>query len=249
MYSYPKLIDFHLKVPVYFEKDDHDSYADDGWPGLVRDYMGEFSFEQGLQVYSEQTPMSDKPYRTFLWGKGLQVWIVEGRDFRSPNTMKDGPEKTIWGAAQKKWLKDTLLASDADWKVLVSPTPIVGPDRPNKHDNHSNVDFKHEGDEFRSFVQENLPDNFFVACGDRHWQYHSVHPESGVHEFSSGPVSDQHAGGTPGDNPDYHQFHRVMGGFLSVQAKKAADETTIAFRLHAVDGSVVYEFDRARKIQ
>ena len=162
--------------------------------------------------------------------------------------MPDGPDKTIWGARQKQWLKDTLLASDADWKVLISPTPIVGPDRSTKHDNHSNIDFKHEGDEIRSFFQENLPDNFFVACGDRHWQYHSIHPATKVHEFSSGPISDSHAGGTPGDNDEYHQFHRVMGGFLSVQTKKVGEESTIALRLHAVDGNVEYEYTRSRPI-
>jgi alkaline phosphatase D len=246
MYSYPKLILFHQRVPGYWEKDDHDVYADDSWPGLVRDFMGDFSFEQGLKVYAEQAPMSDRPYRTFRWGKGLQVWLTEGRDFRSPNTMDDGPEKSIWGAEQKKWLMDSLLASDADWKVLVSPTPIVGPDRSNKRDNHSNVAFQHEGDEFRTWAQKNLPDNFFIACGDRHWQYHSVHPATKVQEFSSGPASDQHAGGTPGETDEYHRFHRVLGGFLSVNTKRDGDQSTIAFRLHAVDGSVVYEYTQSQ---
>jgi len=131
---------------------------------------------------------------------------------------------------------------------LISPTPIVGPDRSTKKDNHANVTFQHEGEEMRSFFQEHLPDNLFLACGDRHWQYHSIHPESKVHEFSSGPISDSHAGGTPGDNDEYHQFHRVMGGYLSVQAKKAGDESTIAFRLHGVDGNVEYEYTRSTPV-
>ena len=141
--------------------------------------------------------MSALPYRTFRWGQGLQVWIVEGRDFRSANAVPDGPTKSIWGAEQKSWLKETLLASDADWKVLVSPTPIVGPDRTNKADNHSNEAFRHEGDEMRSWFAENLPDNFFIVCGDRHWQYHSVHPDTGVQEFSSGRLPTNMPAGHP----------------------------------------------------
>ena len=246
MYSFPKLVDFHLKVPGYWEKDDHDSYHNDNWPGLSFDYMGTFSWEQGLKVYAEQVPMSDKPYRTFRWGKALQVWVVEGRDFRSPNDMADGPEKSIWGAEQKEWLKDTVLASDADWRVLVSPTPIVGPDRTNKGDNHSNVVFAHEGNEIRRWIKDNVADNFFVACGDRHWQYHSIHPETGVHEFSSGPVSDQHAGGSPGLDKKYHQFHRVLGGFLSVNVTPEGEGSKIAFRFHDVSGAVQYEHTRTR---
>ena len=246
IYSYPTLLNFHLRVPGYWEKDDHDSYHDDNWPGFYRDYMGTFTWEQGLKVYNEQVPMGDKPYRTFRWGKHLQVWVVEGRDFRSPNTMPDGPEKTIWGAEQKQWLKDTVLASDADWRVLISPTPIVGPDRAGKGDNHANDAFQYEGDEIRRWIQANVPNNFFVACGDRHWQYHSIHPESRVHEFSCGPASDQHAGGTPGEDPKYHQFHRVLGGFLSVNVKPGGATSTITFRLHDVNGRVQYEYSRSR---
>ncbi len=246
MYSYPLLKEFHRRVPGYWEKDDHDSYANDNWPGLVRDYMGTFSFEQGLKVYAEQVPMSDKPYRRFRWGKGLEIWLTEGRDFRSPNNLPDGPEKSIWGAEQKEWLKQTLLASDADWRVLISPTPIVGPDRENKNDNHANVGFQHEGDEFRNWAAENLGDNFFIACGDRHWQYHSVDPKTGVQEFSSGPASDQHASGSPGLTDEYHRFHRVQGGFLSVNTKRDGDRSTITFRFHSVDGTVVNEWSAER---
>ena len=32
MYSYPKAIKFHLQVPGYWEKDDHDTFFNDGWP-------------------------------------------------------------------------------------------------------------------------------------------------------------------------------------------------------------------------
>ena len=39
--------------------------------------------------------MGERTYRTFRWGRGLQIWLVESRDFRSANTMKDGPDKTI----------------------------------------------------------------------------------------------------------------------------------------------------------
>ncbi|MCP5115947.1 MAG: hypothetical protein GY953_34395, partial [bacterium] len=232
MYSLPRHIAFHLEVPGYWEKDDHDLYHNDCWPGFERERMGTFSFEQGQRVFLQQVPMGGSTYRRVRWGKALEVWLVEGRDFRSANTMPDAPEKTIWGAEQKEWLKETLLASDADWKVLVSPTPLVGPDRGRKGDNHSNSNFAHEGNEIREWIEQNLPDNFFVACGDRHWQYHSVHPDTGVHEFSSGPASDSHAGGSPGEDPSYHQFHRVEGGFLSVTASAEG----IAFRHHDVNG-------------
>ena len=32
-------------------------------------------------VFAEQTPALERPYRTVRWGKGVQLWLVEGRDF------------------------------------------------------------------------------------------------------------------------------------------------------------------------
>jgi phosphodiesterase/alkaline phosphatase D-like protein len=89
--------------------------------------------------------------------------MVEGRDFRSPNTMPDGPDKTIWGAEQKAWFKRTVEASDAAFRVLISPTPVIGPDRERKNDNHANEGFTHEGNELRQFIAEQK--NMVVVTG------------------------------------------------------------------------------------
>ncbi len=236
MYSLPRHVELLRSLASYWEKDDHDTVKDDCWPGQR---LGQLTFEEGLRLFRQQVPMGESTYRTFRWGKFLQIWLTEGRDFRSPNSMPDGPEKTIWGKEQKAWLFRTLKESDAIWKVLISPTPLVGPDRTKKGDNHSNAAFRHEGDEIRRWLKDNVPGNCFVVCGDRHWQYHSVHPRTGLHEFSVGAASDQHAGGTPGENKEYHRFHRVKGGFLSVVARGK----TISFRHHDVNGRVVYEYD------
>jgi alkaline phosphatase D len=117
---------------------------------------------------------------------------------------------------------------------------MVGPDRLNKSDNHSNAAFATEGREMRAWFAKHLPDNFFVICGDRHWQYHSIDPATGVHEFSTGSSSDAHSAGTPGFNKLYHQHHRVKGGFLSVTANAGG----ITFRHHNEAGQPVYEYSR-----
>lgn len=242
VYSLPRLVEFHNKVPAYWEKDDHDTLSNDSWSTLDPAMMKPFTWEEGLGVFKEQVPMSDKTYRTVRYGKGLQVWMVEGRDYRSPNNAPDGPEKTIWGKEQREWLMSSILESDADFKVLVSPTPIVGPDRSNKRDNHSNPNFTWEGNLFRNWTKEHNLKNFFVCCGDRHWQYHSVHPETGLQEFSCGPVSDAHAGGTPGRDMEIQPFHLVKGGFLTVNVFRENDQPQLEMRFHDVHGKVVYKY-------
>lgn len=241
MFSLQRTVECLRVVPGYWIKDDHDSYSDDCWPGYVNEKMNPFSFEEGLRIFPEQTPFPEaKPYRTVRWGRGLELWLLEGRDYRSANTAADGPGKSIWGEEQKQWLKRTLAASTADWKIVVSPTPVVGPDRAGKKDNHSNLSYGTEGDEFRRWLRDNSKENTFVLCGDRHWQYHSIDPATKVEEFGCGPASDSHAAGTPGENKTIHQFHRVMGGFLAVQVRPTATGSKLVIEHRDVHGARVY---------
>jgi alkaline phosphatase D len=243
MYSLPAVLACLQSVPGYWIKDDHDSYSDDGYPGYVNELMKPFSFEQGLKVFPEQIPLGGKPYRRFRWGRNVEVFLLEGRDYRSPNRAPDGPGKSIWGPVQKKWLLDGLQGSKAAWKIIVSPTPLVGPDRPTKHDNHSNDVYAYEGKEFRHWVKNHSRGDVIWLNGDRHWQYHSVDPETGVNEFGCGAASDSHASGTPGENPKYHRFHRVKGGYLWVNARASK----IEFQHRDVNGAAVYTHSFERK--
>lgn len=243
MYSLPRHLEFHQHIPGYWEVDDHDSLSDDCWPTLRPKFMLPLTFEKGYSIFREHVPLGSRPsHRTVRYGQGLQVWMVEGRLYRSPNNMPDGPDKSIWGHQQREWLMQSILASDADFKVLISPTPIVGPDRSGKKDNHANKVFQYEGDLFRNWTAENQLDNFFVCCGDRHWQYYSIDPKTKLREFSCGPASDQHAGGTPGQDFEIQPFHRVQGGFLTVTVFQDNAVPTIAFRHHDVHGEVVHEY-------
>ena len=240
-YSLSTNVEFHRQVASYFIKDDHDTWMNDCWPGMQTKFMGEFTFKQGQKVFLEQVPMADSiTYRTYRWGRDLQIWLVEGRDYRSPNTMPDGPDKTIWGEKQKAWFKRTVQASDATFRVLISPTPIVGPDRTSKRDNHSNKVFSHEGQELRRFIGSQ--ENMVVVCGDRHWQYVSRDANTGVMEFSCGPASNEHAGGWSEDQryPE-HKYLNVTGGFLAGMLEYENGAPVLIFRHYSVDGEILNE--------
>ena len=240
LYSLNSAVEFHNNVSSYFMKDDHDTLVNDSWPTMETTFMGDLTFERGVEIFLEQVPMGEKTYRSFRWGKDLQIWMVEGRDFRSPNTMQDGPDKTIWGPEQMAWFKRTVQASDATFRVLISPTPVVGPDRPNKNDNHANNAFAYEGNLLREFIASQK--NMVVVCGDRHWQYVSVDSIHGVKEYSSGPASDEHAGGWKNDmlHPE-HKYLNVIGGFLAVTVERQNGKPTLIARHFGVDGEILNE--------
>ncbi len=87
---------------------------------------------------------------------------------------------------------------------------------------------------FRTVLKENLKG--FRHKGDRHWQYHSIHP-SGFEEFSCGALidSDSRTGHLPGDpvstDPDAEVVQPYVqgngensGGFFFVTVKTADNQ-------------------------
>lgn len=238
LFALPFQRQFFTEVTTYFMKDDHDALRNDVYKGM---HYGSVSFERGLEIFDhEQFPSSPLPYKTIRWGKDLQIWLMEGRNFRSPNNLPDGPKKTIWGRQQKEWLFQTLRASDATFKLIISPTPILGPDRESKHDNHSNKDFQTEGEEIRNFLSGF--DNVFLCNGDRHWQYVSHIKGTGLWEFSCGAGSDVHAGGwLQEDRRAEHRFLRVKGGYLAGRVTRLEDKAILTFQHCDVEGNVVHE--------
>lgn len=237
IYALPFERAFHQEIPSYFIKDDHDVLKDDCWPDQR---YGELTFAEGVALVREQVPVGDRPYRNIRWGRDLEIWLPEGREYRSKNTDPDGPEKTIWGHEQKQWFFDTVRRSDATFRIVICPTPIVGPDRSEKGDNHSNAAFAHEGHELRQFMAAQK--NMLVICGDRHWQYVSVDPETGLREYSSGPTSDAHAAGfSESDRTPMHRYLKIKGGFLAVTIERVDGQPRAVFRHYGTEGQLYNE--------
>lgn len=238
MDSRPSIRELYRKVPIYLLKDDHDLLKDDVHPDSSP--LEAFTLEEGYRVWRENVPLEGKSYRTVRWGKDLQIWMVEGREYRSPRDVPEGKPRTIWGEEQKNWFRKTVEESDATFKLLFSPTPVVGPDRDNKRDNHANSLFEEEGNWLRKFLA--AQNRMFVVNGDRHWQYYSVDTETGLNEFGAGPVSDVHAGGwSPDDVRPEHQYLRVKGGFLGIKVNREKGRPEISFTHYNVDGGIENE--------
>ena len=220
-FRFPRLVDFLGNTASFWLKDDHDFRFDDA------DQSGDKLplASTGMSVFREQMPIhpaSDSVtpnYRTHRMTQDLQLWFLEGRDYRTDNQAPDGPEKSLWGADQRQWLEKTLKESDAKWKVLVSPTPMVGPDRASKSDNHTNQKgFRAEADSFFAWLKKEKFNNVLILCGDRHWQYHSIHP-GGVEEFSVGALHDENStrGLAPGDPTSTDPQGLIQQPYLSAQ--------------------------------
>lgn len=256
-FRFPRLIEFFARTPAFWSKDDHDFRFNDADLGGQK--LPEPS--TGIEIFREQMPIfaagdrTTPTYRTHRVHQHLQLWFVEGRDFRSPNKMPDGPEKSIWGREQREWLQSTLKASDAAWKIIITPTPMVGPDRNSKTDNHTNLaGFKHEADSFFQWLRDNGVKNVLTFCGDRHWQYHSIHPQ-GVEEFSVGALNDENAirgekpGGPKTTDPEGrikqpYIYKEPTGGFLHVTVN---DEAKLVLEHRDDHGAVLNTVEKSAR--
>lgn len=60
--------------------------------------------------------------------------MLDTRSYRDPNSQKDDPRhpKTMLGRQQLRWLKESLLRSDATWKVIVTSVPLAVPTGSNR---------------------------------------------------------------------------------------------------------------------
>jgi alkaline phosphatase D len=141
--------EFLSNVSMYSQWDDHEiindfgskwpywnlfSIAREGYPNIVSEGRNAFLYYSPLDSsdnnnnYTQNDP-EKRIYRSFNWGKDLDLFIIDARSYRSQNHLADTPDgnKTMLGQEQLQWLKQELSNSNATWKVISSDVPISIP--------------------------------------------------------------------------------------------------------------------------
>jgi alkaline phosphatase D len=87
--------------------------------------------ERGRHAFMEWTPIRIQPddprriHRAFHFGPLLDVFMLDMRSFRGPNTPGREPQATAFlGEGQIGWLKQALASSKAVWKVIAADMPV-----------------------------------------------------------------------------------------------------------------------------
>ena len=202
-------------------------------------------------------PPDDEPtrlYRKFRWGRLLEVFILDTRQYRSPNAAPDGPGKTMLGAAQRRWLVDSVSASTATWKVVVSSVPLSIPTgSPARRDSWSNASvygtpqeggtgFAVERDALLRQLRERGVKNLaFVVADVHHAEIIRHHPAPGwsFHEFVAGPLSARFGRPRPLDeglNPRSLFARSGVNNFGEVTLEPAH----LTVRLYDEEGAVLF---------
>jgi alkaline phosphatase D len=226
--------DTHLQnllrnTSLYSQPDDHD---------VIDDYGGSWDYyknkvdsrkgynnliKAGIDLFFNFSPIDknteDQPnriYRSFNWGKDLDLFILDTRSNRSRNDLVDSPEnsKTMLGKDQLRWLENGLLRSNATWKIISTSVPFTIPkcysDKSGcdswATNGDANKTFVTERSEFFRFLDDNNIKNVVFVATDVHFPSNVVINEDSnndgdrliLYELISGPLSARV--GDPKDN-------------------------------------------------
>ena len=119
----PAVQDFFRVTSVYATWDDHEVSNNFSGPTEPLMPVGRRAFRDYWAVEGPAEE-PDRLYRSVRWGRDLEVFILDTRQYRSRNGEVDGPHKTMLGLAQRRWLLERVAASDATWKIIVSSVPL-----------------------------------------------------------------------------------------------------------------------------
>ena len=127
------------KMPYYAIWDDHEVVNDFGPLHDTRTAppytAGVHLMPLGLKAFLDYNPIvvaqntPKRLYRNVRWGKHLEMFILDTRQYRDANLTPDSTQypKTMLGREQLVWLKESLHKSDATWKIIVSSVPMSIP--------------------------------------------------------------------------------------------------------------------------
>jgi alkaline phosphatase D len=225
--------EFLSNVSMYSQWDDHEIINDfgskwpdwnlfstdrEGYPNIVKEGTNAFLYYS--PVGSDNNNNNDTEndpdthiYRSFNWGKDLDLFIIDARSYRSQNHIADTPEsnKTMLGEEQLQWLKQELSNSNATWKLISSDVPISIPTGSNAsilgrdgwaNGNETNnysyyTGFERELTDLLRFIDEQDMKNIVFITTDVHFpafiRYNFDLNNDGnmteIHELVSGPLS------------------------------------------------------------
>lgn len=245
----PALQSFFRTTSVYAIWDDHE----------VRNNFGPDDplMPDGRRAFQEYFPVGGPPeepgrlYRAVRWGRHVEIFILDTRQYRSLNSAPDGRDKTMLGEAQRRWLLESMAASDATWKLVVTSVPLGMFTGGRFADSWSSANvlgysrgpgtgFAHERDRILGELRARGVWNVVFLSGDvHHAELLRHHPARGqvVHEFIAGPLSARQ--GYPRFLDRSLSSHSLASlGFALNFGELEADGATLTARIIDASGTV-----------
>ncbi len=233
--------------------DDHEVRNDFAGPSEPLMPLGRRAF---LEYWPIDTPAAEphRLHRRLRWGHLAEIFVLDTRQYRSPNQMLDGPEKTMLGTEQREWLLAGLRESDAIWKLVVSSVSLSIPTGRAVRDSWANgsihlspagtpTGFEHELGRIVRELADGRVRNVVWLVADGHRAEvirHAAAPGLTFHELVAGPLNASL--GRPGALDDTLRPTRLFGegGYYNFGELRVSG-AGLEVRIVDVEGRVRYE--------
>ncbi len=125
-----KFARFLAETPIYVQWDDHE-VTNNWYPNEIltaSPYNGIAAStlaQRARQAFFEYNPIrGDEIFRNYRYGKHLELFLLDERSFRGDNDKNTEASLEMLGQEQLGWIKQSLKASRATWKVIASDDPL-----------------------------------------------------------------------------------------------------------------------------
>jgi alkaline phosphatase D len=208
---------FMASMPQYAIWDDHDFGPNDAGKNYIlkeeaRETFKNFSAnpsygEEGKGIYTKVN-YSD-----------VDLFLTDDRYFRSNDKMPDSIDgkptasKQFFGAAQMEWIKNSLLFSDATFKIIVVGSQVINP--LNKYETMQKYSFEYN--ELLNFIRNQKIEGVVFFTGDRHHSEVIKVEQQNFYPFYDVTISPYTAGVSKPSGNEKNNPYRIAGTLVEAQ--------------------------------
>lgn len=240
--SRPEWRRFVSSVPIYAIWDDHDFMTNDGWggpaidvPAWKRNVWEVFRQNWVNPAYGGGT-RNPGCWFDFYWGD-VHFIMLDGRYYRQD---PEAPDASMLGSVQKAWLRQTLSASKATFKVLVSPVPWSPGTKPGSRDTWDG--YAGEREEIFDLIAGRRVEGVILLSADRHRSDLWCIDRPGAYplfEFESSRLTNMHRhGSVPGCLFSYN----AKCSFGKLTFDTTATNPTVVYDIYSIDNERIHTF-------
>ena len=161
---------------LYVSWDDHE-VEDDYLPGNRLASVGRRAFLDYWPI-RRFTAEPERIYRSFRWGKALELFVLDVRQYRDLN------RGTMLGKAQKEWLLSGISSSTATFKFVATTVPMAGGGS-DRWDG-----FPKEREEILRYINSRKLRGVVFLSGDMHYAAITKIPRGGgLKDITAGPLA------------------------------------------------------------
>jgi alkaline phosphatase D len=232
----PVLQNFWKAMPQLAIWDDHDYGPND----IGSSYILKEESKKVFDAYFCNPSSGENGQGTYTMTSygDADIFMTDDRWWRSPDRLKDSidgkpnPDKIMFGKQQMTWLKNSLLHSNATFKIIAVGSQVLNP--VSNTDKLLNCPIEYE--ELMNFIKEYKINGVVFLTGDRHHSEIIKVERPGYYPLYDITVSPLTSGTHKFGGPEKNNPYRVLGidekqnyGKFSVTGKKNERKLTVEF--------------------